>query len=276
MYRERRIPANEAQRILARALDLQRAEGGGRDMSDEELANAASELGVEPRLLLQAMSDDGGGPDGVRGARSWFVGVELRPAVERHVSRTIEASDHRRIVDAIRRATGEEGWTEIVGGAIAWTYAPPSQRQARPRLRVRVTPSEQGTTVRVEDDLRSVAGGIFGGVLGGLGTNLIVWSVLVPVVFQGPALVTPLLLGILVIVYAILRAFFGAYARTRRKELARLLSKVAAEVSSPPPPERVRVDARPAAHVEGEEARGSEEQQEEEEEDRGTTGNARS
>lgn len=252
MYRERRIPAGEAQRILARALELQRAEGGGRDLGDEELASAAAGLGVEPRFLEQAMAGDDAGASAPQGAGSWFVGAELRPTRERLVPRSIEPSDHRRVVEAIRRATGHEGNTEIIGNEISWSYTPPRQGQARPRLRVRVSPAEQGTTVRVESDLRVAAGGLFGGVLGGLGTNLLLWSILVPVVFHGPGFITPLLLGAIAMVYLILRTSFGAYARGRRDEVATILSKVAAEVGSPAA-ERVRVDARPAASAQHEE-----------------------
>jgi hypothetical protein len=248
VYREQRIPPGEAQRILARALDMQRARGGGRDIGADDLQRICDELGVDAAVLRDAIA--GKSDAEVSGEKSWLTGTPLRLAFDRRVPRAIDASDHPRVVEAIRRATQHHGLAGSVGDALEWSHG----TRGRPNMRVTVTPSEDGTLVRVEQDLRGVAGGLFGGVLGGVGTNALVWAILGPAVFGVGLWLTGLLSGVIAVVYAVLYVAFGAYVGLRREALAYVVDAVAAEAAVAPPTARVAARARVADAAE-EEAR---------------------
>jgi hypothetical protein len=255
MYRERVLPPSEAQRVLARALEMQRAAGGGRDLAEADLARIADELGVSEAILRQALAGDDASDTEIPEEPHWFVGAPLRLEFRRHVPAVVGPEDHERIVGRIRRAFRDRGTTEVLGKTIEWTSTWPRNR--RPRLRVRIEPAGQGSVVRVEEDLRSVAGGIFGGILGGVGSNALLWAFLAPLAFGAPPFVTVLLLTAFALLYGGLRAAFGAYVRARRATLARRLDEVAGEVIAVGAG-GVRVDTAPRARM-GAEGEGTDE-----------------
>ncbi len=241
MYRERRLSPSEAQRILGRALELQRAQGGGRELGDEELTRTLRDLGVEERFVQQALNDDMVASTDVGEKSHGFVGSPLRVVVQQRSPRVIDASDHPRLVKTLRRVVGEDGQAEIVGDDVGFTLH--TGRRSRKFLRVTLSPSPEGTTMRVEENLRPVAGGLFGGILGSLGINALTWAVLGPLVFHAPFWLPMLLIGTWLGVWMILRVAFGAYVRSRRRHLTEIAEKIAAEVAAQSGRAPMRVEA---------------------------------
>jgi hypothetical protein len=249
VYRERVLPPSEAQRILAHALELQRAEGGGRELSEEEVGRTLRDLGVDERFVQQALQGGDGFPAETSAKPSAFIGSSTRLVFERRVAHVVDASDHRRLVELIRRVVGDEGQSEVLGDELAWTMR--SGRRQQRSLRVTFTPSGEGTRIRVQENLAAVAGGLFGGIVGAIGANALVWSVLGPAVFHVGMWLPALLVSVIVLVWAIVRTSFGAFVNHRRGQLSELLDKVAAEASSGARPAPVRVEAQAFTRIAG-------------------------
>jgi hypothetical protein len=107
---------------------------------------------------------------------------------------------------------------------------------------VSISEADGSTKIRVEEDLRDVAGGIYGGVVGSIGANALLWSILAPLLFHAPLWLPVLLVGVIGLTYGIVRTAFGAFVRARRRNLAELVEKLAAEAASEGRAAPVRVE----------------------------------
>ena len=86
-------------------------------------------------------------------------------------------------------------------------------------------------------------------MLGSLGINALVWSVLGPTVFHAGLWLPALLMSGVLVVWVILRLVFSAIVGARRGRATRLLETVAAEVSSDATPTKMRLEPPPASRI---------------------------
>jgi hypothetical protein len=89
------------------------------------------------------------------------------------------------------------------------------------------------TTIRVEEELRNIAGALFGGLVGGGsgGTSMISIGVGMGG-FQSPVIAALMWFGIAGAFYGLARTIFGSISGKREKELRDLADRLQAEVES--------------------------------------------
>ncbi|HEY1952128.1 MAG TPA: serine/threonine-protein kinase, partial [Gemmatimonadaceae bacterium] len=96
--------------------------------------------------------------------RNFWVGSPTAIVVEREVQREARSDDYELILHMIQRALGEPGHVSILGKSFHW-----SSSHAQRRLQITVVPRNGRTTIRADERLQPIVGGVFGGVLGGGG-----------------------------------------------------------------------------------------------------------
>jgi hypothetical protein len=132
------------------------------------------------------------------------------------------------VVD-LRSRFGNAGRIERLGRTVSWTSH--SDPRSGRNVTVHFTRRNGGTRVRIEESLGRVAGGLFGGVVGGAGgagsANLLVWSVLSANVLFAVAAV-----GWLSLVYFIVRAAYATWSQKRVDDLERLATNIEERVNA--------------------------------------------
>ena len=252
------VSDTEAQEILQRAADLQAATGlqprptavmGARDpqrqvseTSGHRLINvrdAAVEAGISAQYVDHALLEHGLTPRGYAGdaaivvvdrARepSKWAGGRVRFQYEVVVDGEMPLEDADLIVDIIRQTISSPGQATTVGRTLTWQGNP-----ARSNLTVTVFPRAGKTTIRVTDNLRAAAGGLFGGIVGGAGGGTGgIWMAL-GANFGGAHGVAIGLLswaGAIAVSYAGARTAFARASKRSERKLTTLVETIAAQV----------------------------------------------
>jgi hypothetical protein len=143
-FRSRRLGPEEVRRVLQRALELAERDGGGGSLSEAELADRLTELGLPPEAVRLAMSgreaergDDGGGVDGERYLAERELPGEVPPQRDADVAR------------ALAGAMTEPGRVHTSGRELTWKPLDDADD-----LRVSVHSGEGRTRVRIEQSFR--------------------------------------------------------------------------------------------------------------------------
>jgi eukaryotic-like serine/threonine-protein kinase len=252
------VSDTEAQEILQRAADLQAVTGlqpraapvvGTRDpqrhvseTSGHRLVNvrdAAVEAGISAQYVDHALLEHGLTPQGYRGDApivvadrgrepSKWAGSRVRFEYEVVVDGEMPLEDADLVVDIIRQTISSPGQATTVGRTLTWQGNP-----ARSNLTVTVFPRAGKTTIRVTDNLRAAAGGLFGGIVGGAGGGTGgIWLAL-GVNFGGVHGVAIGMLswaGAIAVSYAGARTAFARASKRSERKLTTLAEKIAAQV----------------------------------------------
>lgn len=249
--RAARLQAN-ATGSMARVIPAQTADR--REASDSSayrldvVRDAAREAGIGTQYVDRALAERGldhrdAGPEAalvpagtaapdVRDLRmkpvSPWAGAPLSVDYETTVPGELSERDFDRVVEQVRYALGEVGTVSGVGSTLTWN----STDQKRP-IQVYVQMRRGQTTIRVREQLRALAGSVFGGGVGGFGGG-----------FGGAAF--GLLMGatdelaiafcayatIAATAYAGARLVYRKSVRSRERELTALLERLAGEVTA--------------------------------------------
>lgn len=224
----------EVTRLLKRATELQRQEplraAGPGGLSLDELADIASEAGIDPRYLRRAAleMETGAGAPGL-GAR--LAGEHTTLAQEAVVPGELPDSGFERMVAVIQRVSREHGQPSLLGRSLTWRGETASKSRS---LQVVVSSRRGETHIRVEERLTQLAGQVFGVSVGGVGSTLgmavglpiaieVLGSTLLAVAFPAGALALSWLGG---------REIYRAIVGKRRKVLAELLDQLTREAES--------------------------------------------
>jgi hypothetical protein len=148
---------------------------------------------------------------------SGWLGGPTRIEVERHLEGELSESAIEELVGNLRSRFGVQGRIERLGSTISWSTDIPRGAGGR-NVVVHFTKRAGGTRIRIEERLGTLAGALFGGIVGGVGgsgfVNLLVWGIILANVW--------LLLGSVAwvaLVFGIVRAAFGAVSQRRAREL---------------------------------------------------------
>ncbi len=225
----RRYSDKEVGLILKRAAELQRqgpdsaAEGSGLTLS--ELEGIATEAGIDPGYLRRAASevDVHGRPEGWE----WLAGGPVTIRFERTLPGELPQSGFDRLVPEIQKAAAGHGQASMVGRTLSFRSG---TSQSGRSLQVTVSARDGQTYVLIEERMHGIAGGLFGGIMGGGGLGLglglgiglgelgsIAFAVLWPTAVIGGA-------------YWIARTIFGTISRRRRRMLRELLDRITEHV----------------------------------------------
>ncbi|HEY2513948.1 MAG TPA: hypothetical protein VGI39_23940, partial [Polyangiaceae bacterium] len=164
-YRDRTFAAAEVRRILRHAAEIDEATqapgGGGRGHSFEEIQRIAGDAGISEDALRRAIA----GEVGPSVAPKQTFSLTLPPqmlAVEDTMRGAIDPSSHDAIARAIRDAVGVLGDLREVGNGLRWS----SRFTGRRNVQALIEPTGDGrVTVRVDEDLGVLRGGIYSGTM---------------------------------------------------------------------------------------------------------------
>ena len=234
----RRFDDDEVSLILRRAGELQAArqsDPGGMSLAD--LESAAREAGLDPALVRQAAAElsprDGAAPLPA-GPGERFLGAPVLLRYERVVDGEVPSTEHDVLVDEIRRSLNDVGSFSVLGRTLAWGSTPPAGRPASGigrRVTVTITTRGGRTAIRVEEQVASLATGLFGGIMGGVGGGGSGIAVGVGLAALHSGLAAAGLWGLLIAgSYGLARTIFTSIMRRRASQLSSLADRLASYV----------------------------------------------
>ncbi len=252
----RLVSDTEAQAIWSRAAALQAQTGvvprlpplaGVRDATRDEtrtsgysldnVRDAAREAGIPSQYLEHALAEHGVVPAAraadastvitdVPTPTSALAGGPMSFELEAVIPGEMPGQDFDLLVAIIRRRLGEPGIASSMGRTLSWTST--SRRQS---LHLSVTPRSGTTTVHVQENNRTLAGRLFGPIMGGAGGGLTgVVAGIGMGVLHSPLATVAIELGWLATTYGIARTLFVAKSRKRKETLRQLVGELAAQV----------------------------------------------
>ena len=230
----RRFDEKEVAAIIKRASELQQVDTISESttgMSLAELEQIAREAGLDPALVRRAAADlDTRVTDQQPSA---FFGAPTTLVLERTIDGEVPTEEYEAIVLEIQRELGGVGSASGLGRSLVWTMTTHGHRRVATRtVQVTVTPRDGRTTIRIDEPLRPMAGGLFGGVMGaGLGSGGIVMGVGMRL-FDSMPVAMGLVGGVVGASYLVARTIFGRMVRGRGERLQVLMSRLAERVAT--------------------------------------------
>ncbi|HEX6573342.1 MAG TPA: hypothetical protein VF042_00105 [Gemmatimonadaceae bacterium] len=233
----RKFNEEEVALIIKRAAELQQVEEveetSSNALSLAEVEQIAKEAGIDPALVRRAANSLDRPVETSR--PSPWVGAPTRIIYERAVDGEISNDEFEALVDTIRRAIGENGVPSVLGRTLSWSSTLRGGRRRNRGRHIDVSIMSRGgvTTIRVEEELRDIAGALFGGLLGGGagGTSGISFGIGMGE-FHSAAIAGMLWFGIAGGFYVLARTIFGNISHKRDKQLRELANRLEEQVTS--------------------------------------------
>ena len=220
----------EIGQLLKRATELQHREPSAPSSAGltlQELEEVALEAGIDPRFLQRAALELGTSPTDA-GLWTKVVGDELLLIRETTVPGELDDDGFERVVNVIQLGTREHGQPSLLGRSLTWRAETPTKSRT---VQVTVTSRDGQTHVRLEENLHQLAGGVFGGGVGGVGIGVGVGMGIPLAGWLGSglfAVAAPL--GFLALSYLGAREAYRAVTRKRRSVMGELFDKILEEV----------------------------------------------
>jgi hypothetical protein len=232
----RRFNDEEVALIIKRAAELQQTE----QIADEpasaltlaEVEQIAKEAGIDPALIRRAAQTLD--RPGEANRPSPWAGAPTRLVFERVVDGEISPDEHENLIDIIRRTMGDNGIPSVFGRTLAWTSGAQGSRRQSHGRQVDVSVVSRGgvTTIRIEEELRNIAGALFGGLVGGGGGGSTGITIGIGMgMLNSPAMAAMLWLGVAGGFYLLARKLFGRTAEKRERQLRELIDRLEEEVA---------------------------------------------
>jgi hypothetical protein len=178
---------------------------------EEELAATRREIERDRRTLRQDEPH-------------WFLGGPSRLTREIELDGELDEEGLELLVDELRREIGEVGRTEQLGQTLTWA----SNAQSGRLVEVSCVRRKGRTRITIRENLKQLAGGLFGGGLGGAGGGGM--GFVVPLAMRTPALVPFFIIGWFVLVYAVVRTVYARLAMKRGQKLDALTLRLGREL----------------------------------------------
>jgi hypothetical protein len=234
---ERKFNDEEVALIIKRAAELQQTEQVEQEPSSAlslaEIEQIAKEAGIDP-LLIRRAAQGLDRPSPSNRPSAW-AGAPTRLVFERVVDGEITNDEFEPIVNEVRRTFGDNGLPSVLGRTLAWTSTPVGGRRHSRGRQIDVSVTTRGgvTTIRVEEELRNVAGALFGGLVagGGGGTTGITMGVGMGILHSAP-LAALLWVAVAGGFYALARTIFGSIVAKRERQLRELADHLTDIVTS--------------------------------------------
>lgn len=170
----RRYNDKEVARIIKQASELQQSDAPGESASGlslAELEQIAREAGIDPAMVRRAAVDLDAQVSVGRPSR--FLGAPSSLALERTIDGEVSPDEYDALVAEIQRAVGGMGSASLLGRSLQWTSAGGGRHRVSTRtVQVTVAPKNGRTTIRIEEPVGQLAGGLFLGLMGGIGMGL--------------------------------------------------------------------------------------------------------
>jgi len=234
--RERQYSEEEVALIIKRAAELQQTEQTEQEPSTAlsliEVEQIAKEAGIDPRLIRRAAL--GLDQPAQTNRPSPWLGAPTRLVFERVVEGEVPTEEFEGLVAEVRRTLGQNGLPSVLGRSLAWTSTISGRRRAQGRnVDVSIVPRGGVTTIRVEEEMRNIAGALVGGIVGGggggtsgavIGGSMAAWHS------------APISVGLLAcsisFFYMLARTIYNGIAVKREKELSELIGRLETQVET--------------------------------------------
>jgi len=194
----------------------------------------AAEVGLRTRdVELAVRGFDVGArkePDAPAGLGLAFLGASPTISLERVVEGEMNGADYPLLVEKIRSTLGNLGVVSMLANSLEWRYQAPKMSSGEGRImHITVVPRANRTRIRIDERLGSLAGGLYGGIVGGGGggTASGLFTILVASVGTGVPLAAAASVGVVGAMYALARTIYVGLARSRRRQLTRLIDELA-------------------------------------------------
>jgi hypothetical protein len=154
---------------------------------------------------------------------------------ERVVDGEVSSDVYEELIDTVRRTIGDNGVPSVLGKTLAWTSSMQAGRRRGHGRQVDVTVvSRHGvTTIRVEEELRNIAGALFGGLVGGGGGGTTGITVGIGMgALHSPAIAAMLWVAVASSFYLLARTIFTHTSEKREKQLRDLIDRLEEQVSA--------------------------------------------
>ena len=223
-------------RSLTRGYRMSEVRAAAKDVGipDTYLNRAQQELGLATREAAPLAGASGRASESmvVRSKEprtNFWVGSPTSIAYEVEVAREARPDTYEVLVNTIQRELGDPGHVSTLGRTLNFSLV----HQQR-RLQISIVPRNGRTTIRVDERLSPIVGGIFGGVVGGGGGG-VGGGMALPL---GIALTHSGLVGVgafgatVLAAYLTARGIFGRIRSGRQRELVALVNQLADEIIS--------------------------------------------
>ena len=234
--RDRKFSEEEVALIIKRAAELQQTQQVESEPSNAltltEVEQIAREAGIDPKLIRQAAI--GLDRPSETSRPSPWVGAPTHLVFERVVEGEIPVEDFEPLINEIRRTMGDNGVPSVLGKTLAWTssYQGGRRRNNGRMVDVSIVSRSGTTTIRVEEEMRNVAGAIFGGLVGGGGGGTTGISIGIGVgAFHSVALAAALWVAVAGGFYTLARTIYTNLAIKREKQLRDLTARLEEQIS---------------------------------------------
>jgi hypothetical protein len=244
---ERKFNDEEVALIIKRAAELQQTEQTEQDTSSAlsltEVEEIAREAGIDPKLIRRAAV--GLDQPAQTNRPSPWIGAPTRIVFERVVDGEIPVEEFEPLIAEIRRTFGDNGLPIVLGRSLAWSSGIGGRRRSSGRhVDVSVVTRGGITTIRVEEELRNLAGALFGGIVGGGGGGTTGVTMAIGMgVFHSAPVAGLLWVTVAGGMYTLARTIFGRMAFGRERQLHELIGRLEEQVQSavakPAPPARI-------------------------------------
>lgn len=234
--RERKFSEEEVALIIKRATELQQTEQVEQEpstaLSLSQVEQIAKEAGIDPLLVRRAAQGIDHPSESNR--PSPWVGAPTRLVFERVVDGEIPVEAYEPLVNEMRRTFGDNGIPSVLGRTLAWTTTTTGGRHHARGRQIDVSVISRGgvTTIRVEEELRNIAGALFGGLVGGGGGGMTGVAIGIGMgVFNSPPIAGLIWVLIAGGFYTLARTIFGHISAKREKELRELTGRLENQVA---------------------------------------------
>lgn len=208
--------------LLRRARELQEQAARVDEQSSlDELKGIASDIGVDPRYVVQAAAElEGPGPRARPGRLQRVLGGPTRFELVRDVDGEPDDATLTAVAEAIQEVMGDVGFLARVGNTVTWTSG---QQQIH---RISLTIRDGRTRIHAIGAMGDLLGGLYGGIGGGVG-----FGTITPVVMLGASIGGApgmILAGVtqLTAVFLLTRAIFGRASRRRADRLQTAVDRI--------------------------------------------------
>jgi hypothetical protein len=166
------------------------------------------------------------------GASLTLIGEYSASPLHWCVEGEIPVAEFEPMVAEIRRSIGDNGMPSVLGRTLAWTSSPGGRRRSSFRkIDITVVSRDGLTTIRVEEQLQALAGGLFGGLVGGGGTTGATIAIGMGIFHSAP--VTGLLwISVAGGFYTLARTIFGSVVRRREAQLRELTNRLGEQATN--------------------------------------------
>jgi hypothetical protein len=166
----RRYSEKQVALILQRAAEISTTREGASGTSLEDLERIALEAGLDPGAVRQAALEveRGGAASSTTSGWARFLGGPTRITKEARIEGELSPRAQELLIDVLQRHL-PTGQPSLVGRTLTWQSL---SMQGGRQVTVAVSSRDGATTVRIDEPLANLIGGIYGGVGGGFGGSV--------------------------------------------------------------------------------------------------------